>query len=370
MKKWKIVLDEGALMKFILGGSAALNSRKLFPDAPTESDQRLKMKEELRCFQNIIEHHCLVYSDCLGDYICNRFGELYSSHFLNYVSSECDAYNSLKAKASGSSMNEWLRKLAEDEMCPDWFIVYDNPENSAGLAEILKRRFGDETGQSWADRVLYPYSETVRKILANQLIRISPDIKIRIKNNTSCRSCAKWFSEILCGESVISIFDQYIFNERGFTSFEKYIAPCFAEGADVRLFTDEDIYNGCKDLKDLKHRTISDRMNALATSRKIKISVFTAKKRVSVESNNKRVTETGEEHDRHIFLSNNIHVTIGKGIDFMDAETGKTVGTGIGIFTDYETTPASLQREYVRNGTNKSTYKPAAVFPRGARKAR
>ena len=340
MRTWKLILDEKSLLQRLL---------------PTEKQSELnsvgrnKAKRNIRDYKNIVDQHKIVYSDCLGNILFaeSGLGEIYMSHFQNFIRSECDSNNSIKMEIGKcNSFNEWIQKVIAKEKENDWFVICFDPDSKKEISKTEDKR-------------AYTINEVLEKAFTNQIRRNSPDVKMRVKNNSDAEICRSWFQELFHGETKIDIFDLYIMKESSYCAFEDYILSAIDEGTEVRIYTDKQNYNDFINfpvkLKDEigknAYKPICKRLERIAQRKKLKIKFFTAEGR-----------NYDKEHDRHIFiLPSNIHVTIGKGVDFINYGTMKTEGTEIGVFEDDET-PASIQEEYVMNKNIKSPYKPERTF--------
>lgn len=341
MTTWQLLLDEEALLK------------RINPVQRIDSvDPYIRKKERKRNhdYKSIIDQHSIIYSDCLSEIIYSKYGELYMSRFQEFINCECDIYNSIKIEDTESKkISDWFQRVIEQESSDEWFIIYQDPESISNIENT-------ETKCYYIDDVIKP-------VLNNQIRRNSPDCKIRIKNNINCDICAQWFKELLHGEKKVEIFDLYIIQDSGISVLEKYIAPYFEDGATIIIYTDWEYFDKYFDLMGSKNKTIRKRIQTIADKHNLRIEIQTAKRKKSEKINSQTVTTPAQEHDRHIFLTSNIHITIGKGLDFLNPYTGKTEGTEIGIYDDEETSANSIKKEYtIENGIDESTYKRSFIY--------
>lgn len=123
-----------------------------------------------------------------------------------------------------------------------------------------------------------------------------------VKNNENAEKYSKWLGNWLKGERNIKIRDKYLLSERGIASFKKFYLPLFEKGANISIFTDEDISE--EYIYEFDKSEYSDYL----------INIY----------------KCSHMHERVIILDN-FQIVIGKGLDFLRAKFENTTESFISI---------------------------------------
>lgn len=304
MKKWNLILDPDALREYIM----PLNFQPWEDNAENNEN-----------YKKILRQHRIVWSDAYVELIKKEDMRCADQLMLFIASTNMVNKTTKIEDRSSKSMNEWYKNAATNSMVADGEIIC----NSQGKATISKDLHMES----------YLIDEVVEQEIKNKIIRNSTLCDITISEGTNCSILMEWLNELFSNENMIYIFDGYLCNERGFACFSKYYASLL-EGKVVQIFVRKKEWEA-------SFPRLKNDWNKLATDNGINLTFYMS-------------SDIGE-HDRHIFLESGEHISIGKGIDFMNPETEKTTGTFIRIQKNEKSTPLKLRQEH--------GYKIAASFP-------
>ena len=319
MKTWDLILDDAALLEFFL---------------PCEAQPWEVQADEIHDFKQVVKQHRIVFSDALMEILQSCYSETIVSLIQAGISSANSTSHITKLPDTDpcQTISEWLDMAMQNCPTDEWFIVYKESQSISTFKDRVS-----------SDRI-YTDKSAIEQCIANKIRRNTPNINVRVINGTPCDICAEWFAELFYNENVVTIFDQFFISKDGLDSFESYFAQSLS-GKKIYLFTD------LSEWEKLDQNDI-DRWNRVAQSNGITITVFASRSGKKAD----------EEHDRHLFLSKSIHITIGRSIDFLDHISRTARGTTISVFKDLITTPRSLQQEY--NTRNVTAYQKMTTFPR------
>lgn len=321
MKCWDLILDDVALLEFF---------------SPNEEQPWEERANEIHDFKQALKHHRIVFSDSLMDIIKANHGITAKDFVQSKIRSMNVASHLTKIEDTNSCqyISDWIEMATKDDLIEEWFIVYKDLQNISPLKAKVS-----------SDR-LYSEEDTIRQCIENKIRRNSSDCAIRVINSSSCTLYAEWFNELFENETTITIFDQFFTTTDSLKSVELYLSEAL-RGKRLFIYTDlnewEKFYQRKEDIR---------RWNCIAKEKQISITIYASRSR----------KKTDEEHDRHLFLSSNIHVTIGRSFDFLDACSGKAHGTTVTIKKDTQTTFRSILSEYETN--NISAYQRVISLPK------
>lgn len=311
MRSWNLLLDAETLLDCIC------------PTALWEEDF-----DSIEALKKLVRQHRIVWSDELVELMESLYDETTVAQLQNFICCENIADFTCKVDDTTdcTSVPDWLDMASQDTLLDnDWFVICKNNRS----VEAVRTRIASEK--------IYTEKDALEEHIDNRIRRNSTDCQVRVVTGTDCRIYAEWFQELFYGERRVTMFDPYLVNANGLSAFSSYLAPALKD-KEVYIFTDAEEWSHALGR--------AAQWDQIARNNNLRLQIF-----ISDTRNKSR-----KEHDRHVFLGSNIHVTIGRGFDFLNAATGQVRGTTIIIKQDTVTTPKTIQMEY--------PYTKAATFPR------
>jgi len=123
-----------------------------------------------------------------------------------------------------------------------------------------------------------------------------------VRNNEKTERYSAWLGNWLKGEKNIIIRDKYLLSDNGIASFKKFYLPIFEKGANISIYTDEDV----------EERFITE---------------FDKEEYSEYHIN---IYKGSRMHERVIILDD-FQIVIGKGLDFLRADKNNTAESFISI---------------------------------------
>lgn len=282
MKKWNLIMSKKALENYLIPEHIPAK----------EKDKR----EKQNSIHNLLNEHRIVFSDSLLSILENQEDKDLYEELRDWIGAANYADGLAKAEECDcDSFDDWVLKTAQRNLIEDWQVVVRSEDNDEWICQLPEQK-------------VYETDELLQQIISNRIIRDSKYCQMPLDTELDGKIIQEWLSELFEDETEIYIFDQFICNEKGYENFKNLYAKALKRRT-VHLFVSQYELNDTQKRQREKKIDIRTQWDQLAKNNSMELVFHTSR---------------DPEHDRYIFLQNDMFLYIGLGTDFLDTDTKKT----------------------------------------------